>query len=37
MEMALLAMMFKAGTSIKIAFLGKLLPLSLSLTLEFIV
>jgi hypothetical protein len=26
MEMALLAMMFKPGTSIKIAFLAKLLP-----------
>jgi hypothetical protein len=37
MEMVLLAMVLTAGTTIKIAFLGKLLPLSLSLTLEFIV
>jgi hypothetical protein len=37
MEMVLLSMILKAGTTIKIAFLRKLLPLSLSLTSEFIV
>jgi len=37
MEMALLEMMLKAGITIKIAFFRKLLQLSLSLTLEFIV
>jgi hypothetical protein len=37
MEMVLLAMILKAGTTIKMAFLRKLLPLSLSLTSKFIV
>jgi hypothetical protein len=37
MEMVLLAMILKAGTTIKMAFFRKLLPLSLSLTSKFIV
>jgi hypothetical protein len=37
MEMVLLAMILKAGITIKIAFLRKLLSLSLSLTSKFIV